>query len=168
MQNTEPTADRFMREPEVRRITGLSPGTYLARELAGPLGLDFYIGLPAAEDARTAEMVPPTGKAAPGEPDLVAAIMEAPESALAMAFINPPVIADSRVANSRAWRSLSTLWRQLAERSFGGSVALQLRSSSSASTRRAARSSALAESGSRRTSWNPSGLRLAAPLGASH
>ncbi len=35
MQNTEPTTDRFMREPEVRRITGLSRTTRWRLERAG-------------------------------------------------------------------------------------------------------------------------------------
>src|SRR4051794_24789364 len=32
----------------VRRVTGLSPGTAFAREVAEPLGLDLHIGLPEA------------------------------------------------------------------------------------------------------------------------
>ncbi len=35
MQNTEPTTDRFMREPEARRITGLSRTTRWRLERAG-------------------------------------------------------------------------------------------------------------------------------------
>ena len=35
MQNTEPTTDRFMREPEVHRITGLSRTTRWRLERAG-------------------------------------------------------------------------------------------------------------------------------------
>ncbi len=35
MQNTEQTTDRFMREPEVRRITGLSRTTRWRLERAG-------------------------------------------------------------------------------------------------------------------------------------
>jgi CubicO group peptidase (beta-lactamase class C family) len=38
----------------VRRITGVSVGSYFATEFAGPLGLDFWIGLPAAERGRVA------------------------------------------------------------------------------------------------------------------
>lgn len=36
----------------VRRVSGVSLGTYFAREIAGPLGLDFHIGTPASVDAR--------------------------------------------------------------------------------------------------------------------
>jgi CubicO group peptidase (beta-lactamase class C family) len=36
----------------VRRITGRSLGTYFAEEVAGPLGLDFWIGLPEEHEHR--------------------------------------------------------------------------------------------------------------------
>ncbi len=40
----------------VRRVTGASIGTFFAREVAGPLGLDFWIGLPPAEEHRVAPL----------------------------------------------------------------------------------------------------------------
>ncbi len=43
----------------VRRITGKSLGTLFREEIAGPLGADFHIGLPASEDHRVAELLPP-------------------------------------------------------------------------------------------------------------
>jgi CubicO group peptidase (beta-lactamase class C family) len=43
----------------VRRITGRSLGRYFAEEVASPLGLDFWIGLPAAQLPRCARMIPP-------------------------------------------------------------------------------------------------------------
>jgi CubicO group peptidase (beta-lactamase class C family) len=42
----------------VRRVTGKSLGRFFAEELAGPLGLDFWIGLPASEEARVAKLYP--------------------------------------------------------------------------------------------------------------
>ena len=42
----------------VRRITGRSLGTYFREEIAGPLGADWYVGLPAAEEHRVARLVP--------------------------------------------------------------------------------------------------------------
>jgi len=45
----------------VRRITGMSLSRFLETEIAAPLGLDFYIGLPAAELDRCAETIPPEG-----------------------------------------------------------------------------------------------------------
>ena len=41
----------------IRRITGKTPGVYLRDEIAGPLGLDFHIGLDAKHDARVAGMI---------------------------------------------------------------------------------------------------------------
>ncbi|MFI1186931.1 serine hydrolase domain-containing protein [Streptomyces californicus] len=41
----------------IRRVSGRSPGTFFADEIAGPLGLDFFIGLPASERDRVSRMV---------------------------------------------------------------------------------------------------------------
>ncbi|GGL06052.1 serine hydrolase [Sphaerisporangium melleum] len=43
----------------VRRVTGRTLGTFFAEEVAGPLGADFHIGLPAEHDHRVAQIVPP-------------------------------------------------------------------------------------------------------------
>jgi CubicO group peptidase (beta-lactamase class C family) len=44
----------------IRRVTGVGPGAFFREEVAGPLGADFHIGLPASEDARVAEMIAPS------------------------------------------------------------------------------------------------------------
>jgi CubicO group peptidase (beta-lactamase class C family) len=41
----------------VRRITGSTIGSFFAKELAGPLGADFHIGLPAEHDHRVAPAI---------------------------------------------------------------------------------------------------------------
>src|SRR3954452_7723472 len=46
----------------VRRITGRSLGEFFAAEVAGPLGADFHIGLPAEHDHRVALTVPPPSR----------------------------------------------------------------------------------------------------------
>lgn len=49
----------------VRRIDGRTIGQYFAEEIAAPLGLDFYIGLPEAEESRVATLINaprPTGE----------------------------------------------------------------------------------------------------------
>lgn len=43
----------------VRRITGRSLGEFFAQEVAGPLGADFHIGLPAEHDHRVAPLIAP-------------------------------------------------------------------------------------------------------------
>jgi CubicO group peptidase (beta-lactamase class C family) len=40
----------------VRRVTGKTLGTYFADEVAGPLGLEFWIGLPDAQQPRVAPL----------------------------------------------------------------------------------------------------------------
>ena len=41
----------------IRRISGKSVGAFFADEVAGPLGLDFWIGLPESEERRVVPMV---------------------------------------------------------------------------------------------------------------
>jgi CubicO group peptidase (beta-lactamase class C family) len=43
----------------VRRVTGRTLGRFLADEVAGPLGLDCWVGLPETEEPRVAPIVPP-------------------------------------------------------------------------------------------------------------
>ena len=79
----------------IRRITGKSLGTVFREEIAEPLGADFHIGLPASEDPRVAELIPPPpGKAvgdAGGQTEIQANMSD-----------NPGV--DVSATKSRAWR----------------------------------------------------------------
>ncbi len=56
----------------VRRVDGRTLGRYFADEIAAPLGLDFWIGLPESEESRVTrlEVSPP-----PSDPELVALMM---------------------------------------------------------------------------------------------
>lgn len=54
----------------VRRITGQTLATFVARELAAPLGLDLYIGLPPELEARVSTLEPPNAP-----PELVALVL---------------------------------------------------------------------------------------------
>ena len=56
----------------VRRVTGTSLGAFFAAEIAAPLGLEFYIGLPEAFEPRVARLYPPAA-----EPGLQALIDQA-------------------------------------------------------------------------------------------
>jgi CubicO group peptidase (beta-lactamase class C family) len=78
----------------VRRITGQSIGTFFREELAEPLGVDFYIGLPASEDARVAQLIPPVMKGPP--PAIVM------NELVKQAFADPA--RDPTLTSSRAWR----------------------------------------------------------------
>lgn len=71
----------------VRRVTGRTVGRFFAEEVAGPLGLDAWIGLPAVEDARVAPLL-----AAPADPaDPLIAALSDPERFTRLAFANPAV-----------------------------------------------------------------------------
>ncbi|MET9027107.1 serine hydrolase domain-containing protein [Nocardia sp. NPDC004168] len=41
----------------IRRVSGRTPGRFLAEEIAGPLDIDFFIGLPPSEQARVSRLV---------------------------------------------------------------------------------------------------------------
>lgn len=75
----------------VRRITGKSLGTVFREEIAEPLGADFHIGLPASEDHRVAELIPPTDS-----------ISEFASDIARKTFTNPPI--DVLATRTRAWR----------------------------------------------------------------
>ncbi len=57
----------------VRRVDGRRIGQYFAEEVAGPLGLDFWIGLPESEEPRVSrlEQAPP-----PTDPEAFALMMQ--------------------------------------------------------------------------------------------
>jgi CubicO group peptidase (beta-lactamase class C family) len=79
----------------IRRVTGKSVGTVFREEIAAPLGADFHIGLPASEDNRVAELVPP----APGT-----AVGDGPaQSELQANMATNPGI-DVSETRTRAWR----------------------------------------------------------------
>ncbi len=51
----------------IRRVTGRSPGRFFADEIAGPLGLDAWIGLPEPLLPRCARLIPPERPLAIGD-----------------------------------------------------------------------------------------------------
>ena len=79
----------------VRRISGKSLGTFFREELAQPLGADFWIGLPASEDARVGDLIPPPRPENPPPP--------APAGSIAAKMGNPAV--NALEPRTRAWRA---------------------------------------------------------------
>ncbi len=75
----------------LRRITGQTLGTIFRTEIAEPLGADFHIGLPASEDHRVADLIPPVD----GPPKGTAKFWEV--------ALNPDV--DPLVTRTRPWRA---------------------------------------------------------------
>jgi len=87
----------------VRRISGLSIGEFIAKELAQPLGADFYLGLPEELEPRVAtitEWLPGQGWV---PTPYVTAMISQPESVQAVAMAN--VIASGVDVNTRAFRA---------------------------------------------------------------
>lgn len=78
----------------VRRVSGKSIGRFFQDEIAGPMGADFFIGVPDTEFARIGDLVPPSDPrpSAPGDPDSIAA----------RTFRNPGVSA--LASRTPAWR----------------------------------------------------------------
>jgi CubicO group peptidase (beta-lactamase class C family) len=72
----------------VRRATGATLGSYFAKEIAAPLGLDFYIGLPLEHEPRVAAMLAPLEPSDPEEIALRERFM-GPETLLGRALTGP-------------------------------------------------------------------------------
>ena len=68
----------------VRRVSGKSLGTFFQDEVAKPLGLDFWIGLPEDKEARVAPMI----AAAPDTDSLLYKEMIKPGSLASLAILN--------------------------------------------------------------------------------
>jgi CubicO group peptidase (beta-lactamase class C family) len=88
----------------VRRVTGKSVGSVFRERIAGPLGADFWIGLPESEHGRVGELSTMVAQPAPdtGGFNLMEAFMKDPEGMVARAFMNPPSMAFG--PNNPAWR----------------------------------------------------------------
>jgi CubicO group peptidase (beta-lactamase class C family) len=80
----------------VRRVTGRSIGTFFREEVAEPLGADFHIGLPASEEPRVAEIIPPGSN-----PDALASAD--PDSIAARTFLS--CVVDGTEPATREWRA---------------------------------------------------------------
>jgi CubicO group peptidase (beta-lactamase class C family) len=102
----------------IRRVAGTSVGTYFAEQVAGPLDLDFWIGLPESQESRVGRLIsfiPPSvsmdtlAAEAAGEPDPVIEMFKAflgPETPLGKALFAPGfALADADIWNSRAMRA---------------------------------------------------------------
>ncbi|MFD5585252.1 serine hydrolase domain-containing protein [Streptomyces sp. NPDC057413] len=66
----------------IRRVTGRAPGEWIAREIAQPVGADFWLGPPAEVDARVGRVGPVTAPEAGG-------LRTRPKRAVAEAYTDP-------------------------------------------------------------------------------
>ena len=96
----------FLAGQLIRAVTGLLPGQYLARELAGPLGADVHIGLRPQDEQRVADFR--WGDSRTDGPPAVGAHRfhhTLGEAQMAVsAYANPPDFSGQGVVNSVAWR----------------------------------------------------------------
>ncbi|HKZ73850.1 MAG TPA: serine hydrolase domain-containing protein [Steroidobacteraceae bacterium] len=89
-----PVTFGFLAGEIVRRVTGLTLGQFLTREIATPLAADFFVGLPGSLDARVARIVAPQNAI---DPTLIPLPPETRGS-----VTNP--IMDPQKANTVPWR----------------------------------------------------------------
>ncbi|MFH8346209.1 serine hydrolase domain-containing protein [Streptomyces sp. NPDC018045] len=115
----------------IRRVTGVPLGTFLRTEITEPLGADLYIGTPASEHGRCAQLIGPDGGgtlsgAFPGLPDGPVRSLDAhPFAPLAIAMGHLPMgdvnsaacrSAEIPAANGNATaHGLATVYRALAD-----------------------------------------------------
>ncbi len=85
----------FLAGEIVRRASGRTLGTVFREDIAAPLGADFHIGLPDAEEPRVAELLAPKNPI-----DMSGMDLSVPAQ---MALGNP--VQDASRPNTRAWRA---------------------------------------------------------------
>jgi CubicO group peptidase (beta-lactamase class C family) len=88
----------------IRRASGKSVGTLLREELAGPLGIDLFVGLPPELEGRVSDLRPSPPPPA-GVRNFAAELMAEPQSMAALAFTNPLLPLLLEVVNSHEWRA---------------------------------------------------------------
>ncbi|MFJ5988993.1 serine hydrolase domain-containing protein [Lentzea sp. NPDC092896] len=123
----------------VRRVTGLSLGRFFEKEVSGPLGLDFWMGLPEDLEPHVAPTIPvdPTQPGIP-LPSLFVTAITQPESVPGLMLLNSggymaPGESDSRQAHTAEMgaiggisnaRGLAGMYRPLALRGAYNGVRL--------------------------------------------
>ena len=81
----------------VRRVTGRTIGTFFREEVSGPLGAEFWIGLPESEESKVAELIPPDLT------ELVGMATSAADSVAGRATLSAAITGAE--PNERAWRA---------------------------------------------------------------
>jgi CubicO group peptidase (beta-lactamase class C family) len=87
----------------IRRVSGMSVGRFVAERVVSPLGLDFWIGLPDALNARVAPQIPAPPPPPGALADPFAARLADPTSLMHRAFTNPSGLFTA--ANTPAFRA---------------------------------------------------------------
>ncbi len=92
----------FLAGEVIRRLTGRTAGTLLREEIAGPLGADVHIGLPASQHTRVAPVPWPEP---PEETEPAGLELEPARLMKYNAYFNPGGLSGAGVINSPAWRA---------------------------------------------------------------
>jgi CubicO group peptidase (beta-lactamase class C family) len=86
----------FLEGEVVRRVTGQTIGEFAAKEVTGPLGVDFHIGTAAEHDGRVAHVIPPSAPLS---------VEGAEEGSIALrTLLNPQPPLDAAVSSTIPWR----------------------------------------------------------------
>lgn len=88
----------------IRRVTGTTVGGYLRDHVAGPLGLDFFIGLPAELDRRVAPFLLFDDLSLSAEAP-AATELDDRQLMIANGYRNPRTLSGIGVVNTRRWRA---------------------------------------------------------------
>jgi CubicO group peptidase (beta-lactamase class C family) len=91
----------FLAGEVIRRCTGSTVGSLLREQIAGPIGADVHIGLPASQHPRVAQVAWPGPVPEETEP----AGLEPAELMGYNAYFNPAGLSGAGVINSAAWRA---------------------------------------------------------------
>ncbi len=94
----------FLSGELVRRISGDRIGTFVHREIAGPLDADFHFGLGPEADERIADYIF-TDELVAREPRQGGDDDEARRTLLRCVYLNPPGLSGPGTVNTRAWRA---------------------------------------------------------------
>ncbi|MFN2464029.1 MAG: serine hydrolase domain-containing protein [Candidatus Dormibacteria bacterium] len=115
----------------VERVTGMSLGRFFATEVATPLGLDLYIGLPRALEGRVTPVIPPLPPDTDTEREAQETALAAARRALARGELNSPeaviyslVFMSPEAADppTYLYRTFNQPWIQSAEIAAGNAI----------------------------------------------
>lgn len=106
----------------IRRISGKSLGTFFADEVAQPLGLDFWFGLPENLEPRVAPIIPAGAEALEGQPGFIAAATCDPKSPSALTMINSGGFSSFEEIEGKSVFGPNSRWLHASEIGAGGAI----------------------------------------------